>query len=58
MSAIKPRVFQPNRGAHEVYRRLFQHYGRLHDAFGVSAWRGNLHDVMKQLIDIRDRARK
>ena len=58
MSAIKPRVFRPDRVAHEVYRRLFGLYGRLHDAFGLSAWRGNLHDVMKQLIDIRDRARK
>ena len=58
MSAIKPRVFQPNLPGHEVYRQLFRLYGRLHDAFGVSAWRGNVHDVMKQLIDIRDRARK
>jgi L-ribulokinase len=58
MSAIKPRVFQPNHSAHEVYRRLFPLYSRLHDAFGVSAWHGNLHEVMKQLIDIRDRARK
>ena len=58
MSAIKPRVFQPNLPAHDVYRQLFRLYGRLHDAFGVSAWHGNLYDVMKQLIDIRDRARK
>ena len=58
MSAIKPRVFQPNHSAHEVYRRLFPLYSRLHDAFGASAWHGNLHEVMKQLIDIRDRARK
>jgi L-ribulokinase len=58
MSAVKPRVFQPNAGAHEVYGRLFQLYGKLHDAFGSSAWHGNLHEVMKQLIDIRDRARK
>jgi L-ribulokinase len=58
MPAIQPRVFQPNLPAHDIYRRLFQLYGRLHDAFGSSAWHGNLHDVMKQLIDIRDRARK
>jgi L-ribulokinase len=58
MSAIKPRVFQPDPPAHEVYRQLFRLYSRLHDAFGSSAWRGNLHDVMKQLIDIRNRARK
>ena len=58
MTGIKPRVFQPDRSAHEIYRQLFQLYGDLHDAFGLSAWNGNLHGVMKQLIDIRDRARK
>jgi L-ribulokinase len=58
MSALQARVFQPNRPAHEVYRRLFRLYGRLHDAFGSSAWHGNLHDVMKELIDIRNDARK
>jgi L-ribulokinase len=58
MSGIQPRVFQANPAAHQVYRQLFVLYGRLHDAFGVSAWRGSLHEVMKQLIDIRDRARK
>jgi L-ribulokinase len=58
MSAIKPRVFQPDPGAHDVYRQLFRLYGRLHDAFGTGAWQGNLYDIMKQLIDIRDRARK
>jgi L-ribulokinase len=58
MSGLKPRVFQPDRASHDVYRQLFRLYGRLHDAFGSSAWHGNLHDVMKQLIDIRNRARK
>ncbi len=58
MSAIKSRVFCPDLSAHEVYRRLFRLYGRLHEAFGTATWRGNLHDVMKQLIDIRDRARR
>jgi L-ribulokinase len=58
MTAIKPRVFQPNPGAHKIYGRLFGLYGKLHDAFGSSAWQGNLHDVMKLLIDIRDQARK
>jgi L-ribulokinase len=58
MTGVKPRVFQPNRAAHQVYRQLFQLYRRLHDAFGVRDARENLHDLMKQLIDIRDRARK
>jgi L-ribulokinase len=58
MAAIKPHVFQPDPSAHEVYRQLFRLYGKLHDAFGVKTCQGNLHDVMKQLIDIRDGARK
>jgi L-ribulokinase len=58
MTAIKPRVFKPDPAAHQVYRRLFGLYGKLHDAFGVSSWRGNLHHVMKELIDIRNRARE
>lgn len=58
MTAIKPRVFKPDADAHRVYRQLFGLYAKLHDAFGVSAWQGNLHDVMKQLIDIRNLARE
>jgi L-ribulokinase len=58
MSGIKPRVFQPNAAAHQVYRQLFRLYGKLHDAFGVRSWQGSLDDVMKQLIDIRDESRK
>jgi L-ribulokinase len=57
MTAIQPRVFKPNPSAHQVYHRLFELYGRLHDAFGVSTWQGNLHDIMKQLMDIRNQAR-
>jgi L-ribulokinase len=42
---------------HAVYQRLFALYDRLHDAFGVSGWRGGLADVMKELLDIRDSTR-
>ncbi len=58
MTGVKPRVFKPDAAAHRVYRRLFELYRKLHDAFGLSAWHGSLHEVMKQLIDIRDAARK
>jgi hypothetical protein len=30
----------------------------LHDAFGTKQWNGNLYGVMKELIAIRDTARK
>jgi len=57
MTALKPRVYQPDPGRHAVYRELYDLYRRLHDAFGTSAWTGNLHGVMKRLLEIRARAR-
>lgn len=57
MTGLKPRVFKPNPKAHEVYRRLYPLYRKLHDAFGTKEWSGNLFDVMKELIEIRNRAR-
>ena len=58
MTGLKPRVFKPDAKAHAVYRGLYALYRKLHDAFGTKEWNGNLHDVMKQLIDIRNRVRK
>jgi L-ribulokinase len=58
MTGLKPKIYKPNPKAHEVYRELYVIYKKLHDAFGTREWSGNLHDVMKQLIDIRSRARK
>lgn len=57
MTALKTRVFKPNPAAHEVYGALYPLYRTLHDAFGTTEWQGNLHGVMKALIDIRNRAR-
>ncbi len=57
MTALKPTVFQPDVKAFEVYQRLYALYKQLHDAFGVATWRGNLHSVMKELIEIRGAAR-
>ncbi len=58
MTGLKPRVFQPNPPANAVYRELYPLYRKLHDAFGTREWSGNLHDVMKQLLEVRARARK
>ena len=54
---LKPRVFQPKPAAHAVYKELYSLYRKLHDAFGTKQATGNLYDVMKQLIVIRNRAR-
>ncbi|MCX8109081.1 MAG: FGGY-family carbohydrate kinase, partial [Verrucomicrobiae bacterium] len=58
MTGLKPRVFKPDQKAHEVYCELYPLYRILHDAFGTPTWQGNLYDVMKKLIDIRNRVRK
>jgi L-ribulokinase len=57
MTALKPKVFQPDAKAHAVYQCLYALYKQLHDAFGVASWQGNLHPVMKELIEIRAAAR-
>jgi L-ribulokinase len=56
MTGLKPGGFRPNRQAHAVYRKLYPLYKDLHDAFGTKEWQGNLHHVMKQLIDLRNSA--
>jgi len=58
MTGLKPRVFKPDSKAHATYKELYVLYRKLHDAFGTNGWKGNLFDVMKQLIEIRGRVRK
>jgi L-ribulokinase len=58
MTGLKPRVFKPNAKAHATYKELYLLYKQLHDAFGTRKWNGNLHGVMKKLIEIRTRVRK
>jgi L-ribulokinase len=57
MTGLKAHVFKPDAAAHAVYRELYSLYAVLHDAFGSAQWQGSLHPVMKQLIDLRNRAR-
>jgi L-ribulokinase len=58
MTGLKPREYRPNAAAHRVYRELYPLYRQVHDAFGTSEWQGNLHGVMKALIEIRGRVRR
>jgi L-ribulokinase len=58
MTGLKPRIFQPNATAHTVYKELYSLYRKLHDAFGTQQANDNLYPVMKELIEIRNRARK
>jgi L-ribulokinase len=58
MTGLKSKVYRPNARAHAVYRELYDIYRKLHDALGTKEWSGNLHDVMKRLIDLRSRVRR
>ncbi len=58
MTATRDKVFHPIPENHVIYHELYGLYRTLHDAFGTTTWSGNLHPVMKQLLDIRDRQRK
>ena len=57
MAGLKAKVFRPDAGAHETYRKLFALYRQLHDAFGTRDAGGRLHNVMKDLIAVRAAAR-
>lgn len=52
------KVFYPDDNNHQIYRQIYTLYRQMHDAFGMSDWSGNMYNVMKDLIDIRDRVRK
>ena len=57
MTATKEKVYEPNPKAVAVYAELYKIYKTLHDAFGTKEWSGSLFNVMKDLIDIRQKAR-
>ena len=54
---IRERVYQPIPENVVVYRELFALYRLLHDGFGTVAWSGQMVNVMKELIAIRERQR-
>ena len=57
MTGLKTRAFRPDPKAHEVYKRLYVLYRKLHDAFGLPQPGAGLYDVMKELIAIRNSVR-
>ena len=58
MTGVMDTVFHPIPEHAAVYDRLFTCYMRLHDGFGTRIFAENQFDVMKDLLDIRDEARK
>jgi L-ribulokinase len=58
MTGTKETVYEPIAANVAVYRELYKVYKTLHDAFGTKEFSGSLSGVMKDLIRIRERARK
>jgi L-ribulokinase len=50
--------FIPIEENHLVYKRLYSLYKQLHDSFGTKDWNGNMFNVMKDLLNIRDEVRR
>ncbi len=51
-------TFEPNSANNSIYKKLYALYKQLHDAFGTEQWSGKMHNVMKDLLIIRDQQRK
>ena len=58
MTGVRDTEYQPDLARAAVYSRLYRVYLTLHDAFGTPTFNGSLSGVMKDLIAIRDAARK
>ena len=56
MCGMKEVTYKPIPENHKVYQNLFALYSQLHDAFGLDSYSGKMANVMKQLLDIKDKA--
>ncbi len=52
------REFSPSQENHRAYKKLYALYRQMHDSFGTQEWSGRMFNVMKDLLDIRDEARR
>jgi L-ribulokinase len=58
ITGVKKRTYKPDPRNHAVYAELYKLYKQLHDAFGTKEWSGSLYNVMKDLLNLRDRRLK
>ncbi len=52
------KTYLPAEGNNIVYKKIYSLYRQMHDAFGTEEWNGNMFNVMKELLSIRDEARR
>ena len=56
MCGVKEKTFKPIPENQKVYKQLYSLYKQLHDAFGIEDSSAQLANVMKQLLQIKDKA--
>jgi L-ribulokinase len=56
MSGVKETVYKPNAENHTVYQQLYALYKQLHDSFGIAGNSADMSNVMKDLLEIKERA--
>jgi len=54
MCSVKETTFKPISANVSVYKKLYKLYTQLHDAFGKVDYNQSLHNVMKDLLEIKD----
>jgi L-ribulokinase len=57
MTGIKE-SYRPDPANHTIYTQLYRLYRQLHDGFGTRDGKAAMYNVMKDLLDIRDRVRR
>jgi L-ribulokinase len=58
VTGVRDVVYEPNPAHQEIYTHLYGLYRKLHDAFGTREWSGQLNQIMKQLIAVREKQRR
>jgi L-ribulokinase len=56
MCGVKDKTFKPIAKNVEVYKQIYKLYKQLHDSFGVKDHTENLYNVMKKLLEIKEKA--
>jgi len=55
MSGVKETVYKPIADNNKVYNKLYMLYKQLHDSFGLQGQSSDLSNVMKELLEIKER---
>jgi L-ribulokinase len=55
MTAVKPKTFKPIAANQKIYAHIYNLYKQIHNSFGVKNTKTDISNVMKELLDIKDK---